>query len=303
MADRKVAKRVTTDLVGGLGNQLFQYAVARTIALKTGAVVTLNLEWFDAVQFDKKNTVRRYALSPFDLPVELKRPWPGRLRIVYWLRSARSLLRRVLSFVGMSKIIRERKFSFDSNILRAEPPVRLIGYWQSWKYFDDVATVLRKEIGTPRRLSQESAAMMSRIVNSDAICVHIRRGDYISNPVANQAHGTCSLAYYQHGLDYVSASLERPHVFVFTDDVAWSCENFSTHLPLTVVDINPPERAHEDLWLMAACRHFVIANSSLSWWGAWLSLSAGKKVVCPDRWFNNVDHDTSDLLPPDWVRM
>jgi hypothetical protein len=288
---------VTVDLIGGLGNQLFQYAIARAIAHARGGNVALNLEWFDAVR-SASVTTRHYALAPFLLPVALVRPWYANSRALLYFNKA-------LKRIGVRRsYFRETDFfSFDPTALSAEPPIHLSGYWQSWKYFEGISDLLKRELGTPRNLSAASTEMLQRIKSCDAICVHVRRGDYVSNAAASNLHGTCGLDYYRSAMSVISAPLKNPYAFVFTDDPGWVRENFVSAVPFTVVDINAHEQAHQDLWLMAACSHFVIANSSLSWWGAWLSTAQEKTVICPRKWFKGGDHDTSDLLPEEWIRM
>ena len=145
--------------------------------------------------------------------------------------------------------------------------------------------------------------MLQQISESDSICLHIRRGDYVSNSATNAYHGTCSLDYYRDGLEVVGQGLAHPHCFVFSDDIKWVRANVRVDLPITLIDIHSTKEAHEDLRLMVACRRFVIANSSLSWWGAWLGSQNGKIVVAPQRWFQSSDNDTRDLIPAVWLRV
>jgi hypothetical protein len=133
--------------------------------------------------------------------------------------------------------------------------------------------------------------------------LHVRRGDYVTDPSANAFHGLCPLDYYHRGLDEAARDLTRPECFVFSDDPAWVRENLKLAAPMTVVDVHGPGEAHVDLRLMAACHSHVIANSSLSWWGAWLGRRPGKRVVAPRQWFRSPDRDASDLVPDRWVRL
>ena len=287
--------RILLRPVGGLGNQMFQYAAARALALRTGACVGLDLSWFGT------DPERQYALGPFAIKADiLDRP----LR-----NNDTHLLARItrhLRIVYASKetpIFREASFRYDPRIEKVSPPVILDGYFQSETYFAAYRTQISAEFSVQQPPSLAASHLLDQIANSDAICLHVRRGDYISNPKANAYHGTCSLDYYRQGLVFVSQGLDNPHCFVFSDDPGWVRENFKADLPTTVVDIHHPGQAHEDLRLMAACLHFVIANSSLSWWGAWLGARAGKKVVAPLRWFKSSANDTSDLVPSEWHRV
>lgn len=283
-------------LIGGLGNQMFQYAAARALALRTGARVKLDLSWFGT------DPERQYALGPFAIEADV-------LDCSLKIRNDKHLLARVARRLGLVNIpedipnFREVSFRYDQRIEKVMCPVILDGYFQSEKYFAKYRNQITAEFTVQPPPSVAANYLLDQIVNTDAICLHVRRGDYISNPKANAYHGICSLDYYREGLAFVSKGLGTPHCFVFSDDPGWVRENFRSDLPTTVVDIHRPEQAHEDLRLMAACQHFVIANSSLSWWGAWLGAGAGKKVVAPLHWFKNSVNDISDLLPSEWHKL
>jgi len=294
---------VTVSLCGGLGNQLFQYAAARAVALRCNADLVLDLAWFDEVLSSPNVTPRKYALAPFCLPVLLA-------RASLMTRNNASLLVRVFNRLGNrlgfepgNKRFAEESFRFDKRVLGLQAPVWLSGYWQSPHYFSDVASQIRDEIGAFRGLTDSCVDLLQKMRTVDSICIHIRRGDYVTNKEASSFHGLCSLDYYRNGVGRVSSGLKVPHGFVFSDDPVWAKENLNLEIEFTVVDVNSVDEPHLDLWLMSACKHFVIANSSLSWWGAWLASSSGKRVIAPARWFSNSAVDTSDLFPGDWIRV
>jgi hypothetical protein len=175
------------------------------------------------------------------------------------------------------------------------------GYFQSEKYFADCADIIFRDFQISRPPRAEAKRILDHIRASDAICMHIRRGDYVTDPIVNA--GLCSIDYYHRGLLDVAKSLAQPECFVFSDDPVWARKNLKLNLPTTIVDIHCPDEAHEDLRLMAACHSYVIANSSMSWWGAWMGRRAGKRVVAPQQWFQARNHDECDLIPDDWVRL
>jgi hypothetical protein len=152
-------------------------------------------------------------------------------------------------------------------------------------------------------LQATNAQLLRRIEADHAVSIHVRRGDYVANPINVAFHGALDLSYYRAALDALGPAAEGATLYVFSDDPAYCREHFKLGWPTVVVEPSHPDRPWEDLRLMAACRHFVIANSSFSWWGAWLSTHADKRVVAPRRWFSGADHDTSDLCPPDWTRL
>ena len=295
--------KVIVSLYGGLGNQLFQYAVARSLATKNNASLVLDIAWFDIADSLKDTTTRKYALKSFGIDCEIQTiglPWQKNgflrrlLRRFSWLFKV---------FANDFLICNEKSALFDFDLLNQTGPLWLNGYWQSYKYFDSISEVIRKEIGTIRFLSVSSQKVLNGIVNCESICVHVRRGDYVSNANANKVHGLCGVEYYKKAIKLVAENLDNPVIYIFSDDPDWVRINLKNPYKTIVVDVNGTEDVCQDLWLMSSCKHFIIANSSLSWWGAWLSLSENKVVVAPKKWFANKSYDTSDLIPPDWIRI
>ncbi|HRJ54147.1 MAG TPA: alpha-1,2-fucosyltransferase [Candidatus Thiothrix moscowensis] len=294
--------KIVVSLQGGLGNQLFQYAAGRTIAYKNNAMLFFDLTYF--TNTPEGSTPREYALTPFNLNIEVQQ---CDSKYKYLPGIAGKMLRKITKYFPFKKdginIHHEKKPDFDPHIINLKPPSWINGYWQSEKYFTEIAHIIRQEIGTPRALSLDSQAMLETIKQHNAICIHIRRGDYISNATANAFHGSCDLQYYYNGISLIEKAEKNTHIFVFSDEPEWVKENFSWSTPTTIVDINHSKNAHEDLWLMAACKHFVIANSSFSWWGAWLGNFPQKIVIAPKQWYTNTQISTKDLIPDSWVRL
>ena len=141
------------------------------------------------------------------------------------------------------------------------------------------------------------------IQSSDAVAIHVRRGDYISNQNTTEFHGICSLDYYHKAIDEIISKVNDPHFFVFSDDPEWTQENLKIDAPTTYVAHNSSDKNYEDLRLMSLCNHFIIANSSFSWWGAWLSRNESKIVIAPSRWFQDIKYNDSDRLPEEWKRI
>jgi hypothetical protein len=287
-------KAVIVHLLGGLGNQMFQYAAARAVAARCNAPLVLDASWLgDGAQ-------RPFALQPFRIKAEILQSSPLNLGIQ---RLARRLNRRFGTRRLGAPVCREKSFRYDDRLQSCRAPVYLYGYFQSEKYFADCRDLIFEDfqISAPPRPAAQK--LLDRIGTSDAVCLHIRRGDYVTDPSINAFHGTCPLDYYHRGLEAVASHLCQPECFVFSDDPVWVRDNLKLDVPMTIVDIHGPDEAHEDLRLMAACHSYVIANSSLSWWGAWLGRRAGKRVVAPRQWFRTTSKDTRDLIPDEWVRL
>ena len=298
--------KVIVSLYGGLGNQLFQFATALSLAKKNHARVFLDLSWFDKDHLSAGETPRAYALGVYDLGCDVFIQENRRKSLCHKHLSKYidAVLRRIRKYIHVGiALLQEKSMKYHPNLRINKLPVWLYGYWQSYKYFEDIKPALREMIAFPRNMNSTMQAIYQDILEKDAICIHVRRGDYVTNPSAAEFHGLCDLSYYYAGINLIIKNLTNPHAYIFSDDPLWVKNNFKIQIPSTVVDINGPDEAHQDLWLMAACKHFIIANSSLSWWGAWLSDHSNKIVVAPHQWFLNDQTSTEDLIPEQWIRI
>jgi hypothetical protein len=277
--------------MGGLGNQLFQYATARRLALEAGVEVAVDASWHARTFPD--TTPRPFALDALSVKVRALTPSEGA-----WARWARH---PVLGRIPLTPwtVRRERGFAFEPSLLRCGDRTYLYGYWQSPRYFEDARHALLAELLPVAPPSEADRRILDAMGRCDSVLVHVRRGDYVTLGAAAAYHGTCSIEYYRAAYDVVARSVRSPVLFVFSDDPAWVRENLRLPAPMVYVDHNPPEQGHQDLRLMASCRHAILANSSFSWWGAWLGTAGDKVVVAPRRWFAD-GRPTPDLLPPSW---
>ena len=287
---------VTVRLLGGLGNQLFQYAAARALALRYGAELRLDLSHYED---DGK---RRYELGAY--PIAARIATPEELAPFGTREPPTGFLGRIMQRLRPPpNVYREAHFHYDEKLAAQRPPVYLDGYWQSERYFADAAAQLRQELSPQAPLEPENARIAAAIDAATAVSLHVRRGDYVTDSHTNAYHGVCSLDYYRAAVALIRQRVPDAHLFVFSDDHDWTRENLALDLPTTYVTANPPDRGFRDMQLMTRCRHHVIANSSFSWWGAWLNPAPDKIVVAPARWFAAGDNDTRDLVPSAWVRL
>lgn len=295
---------IIVKLWGGLGNQMFQYAAARRLAHVNGTELKLDIGWFGhAAAVD---TQRGYELGVFNIRESFATPEEvlalrGR-DISRWPK----LVKRMIGICGYrpaSGYRRERHYHFDPEILQPGDNLYLDGYWQSHRYFGDAEDVIREDFTLRSAPDGESGRLLHDISTCESVSLHVRRGDYVSNPHAGQYHGLCSLDYYARCVDHIAAACSDPRLFIFSDDPDWVLEQLHLPFPTVVVSHNNGQRAHEDLRLMSHCRHNIIANSSFSWWGAWLNRNHGRIVLAPQRWFAAAECDTSDLLPESWLRI
>lgn len=292
---------IIVSLIGGLGNQLFQYALGRTLAEKHQTELYLDVSGFQNYQ------LHRYSLQHFRI-VEKFMP-PDLERRLSWSRSRGRLshwsyqVRRRFDPQRYPVTVSERGFRFDPSVLSRSPPVHLEGYWQSEQYFSSIAEILREELAVRSTASCRNQELAQLMTESESISLHVRRGDYASNPQTLAIHGVCSTEFYERALRHVRSFCSNPHVFIFSDDPEWCRANLNIELPTTYVDHNDAAHNYEDLRLMSSCRYNIIANSTFSWWGAWLNRHPARIVVAPARWFQTTERDDTDLIPPGWIRM
>jgi hypothetical protein len=301
---------ITVSLMGGLGNQMFQYAAGKALAERHGTSLALDISGF------RYSTHRSFLLDRLSIPeadralaaeVGAEKPVNHFARSLWKLR-----IDRVLESAGLPKLVRsanqyrEPHFHYDSEFEALGSETSLFGYFQSERYFSSIAQPLRDWLSPREPLGIRAAEVFTQIERDElSVSLHVRRGDYL-NPATAKFHGVLGETYYRQAIDWIEAALGKEVVFfVFSDDPVLTERvlNFVPKCRLNHVR-GDPDRPWEDLALMARCRHHVLANSSFSWWGAWLNPSPGKVVVAPRDWFaqNQLnEQDTSDLYPVDWI--
>jgi hypothetical protein len=283
---RKTKRLIISTLSGGLGNQMFQYAVGRALALRRGSELELDVGWLQPASFVSRFT---YELGIFHVDVGLTNAYRHRRR---------ERLREVLGLAPPAYVY--KPLTFDQKSLELPGYVRLVGYWQNEKYFADCADVIRSDFEFRDPLDASDSVIAAQIETSTAVAVHVRRGDNVSNPASTRFHGVLPLEYYRSASERIRSSVSELHFFVFSDDPEWCHANLELGGPTTFVDHNQ-DNAADDLRLMTLCQHHIIANSTYSWWGAWLSRGEDKIVIAPKKFVAaDVRHD---VVPEHWVTL
>lgn len=284
---------IVSRLIGGLGNQMFQYAAGRALALRRGVDFRI-----DPRAFSNYKT-HAFGMACFQAelniaPSRLLPNPPAEGRLQRWFRGF---------LPGPLKVFTERGFTFDANVLALPDNTYLDGYWQTENYFSDFADAIRADFTVRHAPSEANRRWLEQIAGTHSVSLHIRRGDYVSNPSAAAVHGICDLAYYERAVAHIRVATGiDPVLYVFSDDLDWVAANLKLPYPMHLVRDNDAATNYEDLRLMTACRHHVIANSSFSWWGAWLDGRPDSITVAPARWFASGTPDARDLIPQRWVR-
>lgn len=280
---------IIVKLRGGLGNQMFQYTIGRNLALKNNTKLKLDVTELE------QDKLRDYELGIFNISGSIA----SRLGMMFIRKCSRGIISRILEPHYL--YIQEKDRYFDASILEKKGNIYLDGYWQSENYFKDIRNIIIKDFMIRCEPDKKNKSMLEKIENSNSVCIHVRRGDYISNKKISDIHGTCSLEYYHNAVKIIEKKVSNPTFFIFSDEPQWVKANLKIKYPTIYVDINKPEKGYEDLRLMSNCKHFIIANSSFSWWGAWLSNNPDKIICAPKRWF--VSMCEGDIVPKYWIRV
>jgi Glycosyl transferase family 11 len=285
---------VRVKLQGGLGNQLFQYAIGRHLSHEWGCKLELDVSWFYKVHMLNGPTVRDYALGPFVLNAKLVNQY--KLEVIY---------EKILILIGLRKrlqVVNEISYNFHDYEFSYPRSISLNGYWQSWRYFEKSNQLIIDDLSRLVPVNDLNESMLQKIRNTtNAICVHVRRGDYVCDRKTSEYHGFCDLLYYDEAYKRLGFNADECSVFVFSDEIEWVKKNLNFPCPVNCVDINDSNSVHQDLMLMMACNHFIIANSSLSWWAAWLGADRNKRIIAPIKWFADNKINTEDLIPSGWM--
>ncbi len=291
---------IIVKLIGGLGNQMFQYALGKKLALKNQDELFLDGSFFSE---KGTHTPREFELDVFSLKAIVAQN--EQIELFHHKNGSRltSLLRKLFALDKKYKTIIERGHEFHPEVLHAKGNIHLIGYWQSELYFADIRQELLRDFQFATLLTDKNQELSKEIQSCNSVSIHIRRGDYVSNESAKSFHGLCDIPYYKRGIEYLEGNESDLAFFVFSDDIHWAKENLVINAPTTFIDHNKGKASCEDMRLMSMCKHHIIANSSFSWWGAWLNPHEGKRVIAPKQWFLDSSINTQDVIPNSWIRL
>jgi hypothetical protein len=305
---------------GGIGNQLFQYALGRALSLRNNDELKLDISFYGlGIEPDRSFKMAHFNIPNISdiiaTPADFNKvgiPAPARQdvfskiwRVMHRLLESRKPLHK-------RRVVLEPKFGFCPEILKIEGNCYLSGVWQSEKYFAGCTEQIRKDFELAVPLSGAAAGMTERIrsAGDGSISVHVRRGDQVDDPKLLKKHGRLDRDYYLPAAEYAAGMVRSPHLFVFSDDISWCENNMLFNLPTTYVGAQTGSPTatetipdYEELFLMSLCKHNIIAKSSFSWWGAWLNKNPYKIVIAPKQRFGTETGESDDLIPGTWVKI
>jgi len=294
---------------GGIGNQLFQYALGRALTLESGAPLLLDISSY--IKPKPGEALRAYTLPRFNIQGEIAAhsdfgsigvPDPADQSFIAKLKRRLIRARESDEAFHQRRIILEGAFNFIPDILNVKGNAFLAGVWQSEKYFKDHADQIRKDLVLKESLSSKALEIQKQMRESQSVAVHVRRGDQVSDPDLVKKHGLLTDEYYSSALKYMKSKLSDPRFFVFSDEIGWVKQNMGFGADAVYVsESNLPD--YEELMLMASCKHQIIAKSSFSWWGAWLNQNPNKIVIAPRQRFASDSQEAKDLIPDSWIEL
>lgn len=286
---------------GGLGNQMFQYAFACAISKKYNSEIVFDFSYFDEVKKVNSVATRFFELNVFNF--ECKEATKQDLELVkkpeFDSKLKKSIAKRFPKLFGINYVREKHNYVFDKNLINM-PYYFYDGYFQHEKYFKSIKNELIEKFTLKIPLDEANQAALNQILETNSVSIHVRRGDYVEMDYAKNVHGACSLEYYKKAIEYVLKNIKNPHFFLFSDDIQWVIENLKIDFPYTVINFNQG-KGWLDLNLMKNCKHNIIANSSFSWWGAWLNKNPNKIVIAPTQWL--VKKTKCDIIPKEWIKL
>lgn len=294
---------IIVKISGGLGNQLFQYSFGRYLSGKFNTELKFDIQTnYTSSDF----TSRSVGLGNFNINLNLatkKEIYEFKYFDNEFIARIERKLVQKLPFLNRRYVVQNLNKS-QKNDQNYKNDCYYDGYWQSENYFKPIASILKQEFISNFKpiLDDTNSFFLQEIRNSESISIHIRRGDYISIESNKSRFSTCSLKYYEKVINYLKDKINLPLFFIFSEDIDWVKNNFKgEHFRMVTNNSKSPEI---DLFLMSNCKHNIIANSSFSWWGAWLNCNKEKVIIAPEKWYNGKLNDsTMDLIPETWIRM
>jgi len=284
-------------IIGGLGNQMFQYAAGRALATKYNVPLKVDLRWMRGYRH------RDFLLDKF--PISIETPlWNERLKFTWFPFRRRP-------FFPYTKLIRkfhhllymEPGFPYNPGFWNLGPYRFLFGYFQSEKYFKEYESLLRNDFNYQYDPSLYDKEVLEAIQKPSSIAIQFRRGDYITDAATNRSIGVCSMEYYERAFDFLQSRMKDSRLLVFSDDIEWCRKHVKFDGSIFVQ--RKGGSPLDDMFLSIQCKNIILANSTFSWWCAWLNPNPKKIVIAPQKWFKSeeLNKNAYDLIPDDWIRI
>jgi len=289
---------IITKLIGGLGNQMFQYAAGRRVAITNKTELKLDVSGYNQ---QVGITPRKYMLDIFNIRASIA----TRQEIQFFTNQSKNRIQRNFHRIKLTVLQRQyilqKSTHFTYDFLTIPDNSYLDGYWGSEKYFLDIGDIIRNDFTLKKNPDKVNSELIRYIKNCNSVSIHVRRNDYVKNQKTHDFHGVCGIRYYRKAVSVIMKKVRDPTFFIFSDDPDWCKAHLRFNYPTTHVTNNLGKNDCEDMRLMSECKHNIIANSSFSWWGAWLNNNPDKIVIAPKKWFRDSSIYTQDIIPDTWI--
>ena len=290
---------IVTELMGGMGNQMFQYALGRHLSIKYNTDLVLDKDFLLDRTPKQDFVFRDYDLDIFNVREKFA---SDRVSKTYGINKAskrKNIIDKIITPPKL-KYIKEERFEFDSLLFNIGDDVYLNGYWQSEKYFREVEHIIREDFTFKTGISEKANELGTKISNSNAVCINVRRGDFVNHPVL----GSVDTEYYTSAFRYIEKEIISPVIYIFSDEIDWCKEHLKFDCESHYVSHEYAGKKFRDYFeLMIKCKYFIIPNSTFAWWAAWLCTYPEKIVVAPKVWFKNSNWNYQDVVPENWIKI
>ncbi len=285
-------KKIVVNIIGGLGNQMFQYCMY-LVAKKYVDNVTVDISEF--INYNLHNNFELEKVFDIELPKEND-------EVLKKLKKKKDILSKLKRKIFRKKLSHIREKNFNYSIFEDSKSYYLDGYWQGEAYLSTLRQELVSKLSFKGELSEVNLKLLEKVKRKELVSLHIRRGDYLE-PKNVALFAICTEHYYLKAIKYFQEKYANCHFLIFSNDIDWCIDTLNIESPHDFIDWNSGKNSYEDLWLMSLCNHNVIANSSFSWWGAYLNNNIGKEVIAPKKWWNNEAKNHLVYLPDDYIRI
>jgi len=288
---------IVVQIKGGLGNQMFQYALARAIDVRTEFEIKLDITWFEGAKKTREYGLGRFRIKEFN-------------HITRSERQMLKLIRRLKKGI-FHKLIpnnwniyeEKRDWEYDQNVFDTKDNTYIKGYWQNYRYFQTIKEKIRRDFTFPEFRIKKNLNTSKEMNSENSVSLHLRKGDYRKY---KHLFEVCGSSYYESAISYILKKMDNPKFYVFSDDIDQvkansDLEQILDKTDITYIDWNK-DNVFRDMQLMKTCKHNIIANSTFSWWAAWLNRNRGKVVISPEQWTYD-ERNASGLMLKDWVKL
>ena len=268
---------------------MFQYAAAKSLAIHKNIYLKIDKDY---------NQYRKYELDAFKISSKIAnkretRFYSNKYILFILLKLNKKILKKVFN------IYLEPVDGYNADFFNLPDDCYLIGHFQNENYFKDIRNIILKEFEFKNKVDDKlTIAILSKL---NPISIHVRRGDYINNK-HNAVFNVCDVNYYHKAIDLICEKVKTPYFYIFSEDIAWCKENLKIKQPHLFIEYNE-KNTIRDLLLMSFCKHNIIANSTYSWWGAWLNKNKSKIIIAPKKWLNSDPKYYKNIVPSNWIKI